>query len=151
MRHRLAILTCLLALLAPATALAQDGNPFDGSLPPAQQTPAPTPEPADNNNDDEVGRNTLWVIGGAVAVALLFFGFWISRDARSNLTDDERDHLRGVHKRDEGPHKHERKAKAKARAKGRAQRQARKTLRVGRPRHDVDAFATELVDDGLHP
>ena len=34
MRHRLAILTCALVLLAPAGALAQDGNPFDGSLPP---------------------------------------------------------------------------------------------------------------------
>ena len=129
MRHRLAILTCLLVLLAPAGALAQDGNPFDGSLPPAQPTPAPTTEPVNNSNDDEVGRNTLWVIGGGVAVALLIFGFWISRDARSNLTDEDRDHLRGVHQRDEGPHKHERQAKAKARAKGRAQRQARKAHR----------------------
>ena len=129
MRHRLAILTCLLVLVAPAGALAQDGNPFDGSLPPAQPTPAPTTEPVDRNNDDVVGRNTLWVIGGGVAIALLFFGFWISRDARSNLSDEDRDHLRGVHKRDEGPHKHERQAKAKARAKGRAQRQARKAHR----------------------
>ena len=128
MRHRLVILTCLLVLLAPATAIAQDGNPFDGSLPPAQPTPAPTAEPVDDN-DDEIGRNTLWIIGGGVAVALLFFGFWISRDARSGLSEDERDHLRGVHKRDEGPHKHEREAKAKARAKGRAQRQARKAHR----------------------
>ena len=128
MRHRLVILTCLLVLLAPATAIAQDGNPFDGSLPPAQPTPAPTAEPVDDN-DDEIGRNTLWIIGGGVAVALLFFGFWISRDARSGLSEDERDHLRGVHKRDEGPHKHERAAKAKARAKGRAQRQARKAHR----------------------
>ena len=128
MRLRLAILTCLLVLLAPAGALAQDGNPFDGSLPPAQPTPAPTTEPVDDN-DDEIGRNTLWVIGGGVAIALLIFGFWISRDARSNLSEDERDHLRGVHMRDEGPHKHERQAKAKARAKGRAQRQARKAHR----------------------
>ena len=128
MRHRLVILTCLLVLLAPATAIAQDGNPFDGSLPPAQPTPAPTAEPVDDN-DDEIGRNTLWIIGGGVAVALLFFGFWISRDARSGLSEDERDHLRGVHKRDEGPHKHEREAKAKARAKGGAQRQARKAHR----------------------
>jgi hypothetical protein len=129
MRHRLAILTLALILLAPAGALAQDGNPFDGSLPPAQQTPAPTPEPADTANDEAIGTTTLWIIGGAVAVALLMFGFWISRDARSNLSEEERDHLRGVHRRDEGPHKHERQAKAKARAKGRAQRQARKAHR----------------------
>ena len=128
MRYRLAILTLALVLLAPAGALAQDGNPFDGSLPPAQPTPAPTAEPVDDN-EDEIGRNTLWVIGGGVAIALLIFGFWISRDARSNLSEDERDHLRGVHMRDEGPHKHERQAKAKARAKGRAQRQARKAHR----------------------
>ena len=129
MRHRLAILTLALVLLAPAGALAQDGNPFDRSLPPAQQTPAPTPEPVDTANDEAIGTTTLWVIGGAVAVALLMFGFWISRDARSNLSEEERDHLRGVHRRDEGPHKHERQAKAKARAKGRAQRQARKAHR----------------------
>ena len=130
MRILLAILTCALVLLAPAGAVAQDGNPFDGSLPPAQPTPAPTAEPTNSTaEDDEVGRNTLWVIGGAVAIALLIFGFWISRDARSNLSEEDRDHLRGVHKRDEGPHKHERQAKAKARAKGRAQRQARKAHR----------------------
>ena len=129
MRHRLAILTCALVLLAPSGALAQDGNPFDGSLPPAQPTPAPTPESTDTSSQDDVGRNTLWIIGGGVAVALLIFGFWISRDARSNLSEEEREHLRGVHKRDEGPHKHERAAKAKARAKGRAQRQARKAHR----------------------
>jgi hypothetical protein len=135
MRHRLVILTSLLlvlVLLAPAAALAQDGNAFDGQLPPPQQTPAPAPEPVDSSSDDEIGRNTLWIIGGAVAVALLLVGFWISRDARSNLTDEERDHLRGVHQRDEGPHKHERQAKAKARAKGRAQRQARKAHRKGK-------------------
>jgi hypothetical protein len=132
MRHRLAILTSLLfilVLLAPAAALAQDGNPFDGQLPPAQQTPAPTPEAVDSSADDDIGRNTLFIIGGAVALALLFVGFWISRDARSSMTADERDHLRGTHQRDEGPHKHARQAKAKARAKTRAQRQARKAHR----------------------
>ena len=129
MRHRLAILTLALVLLAPAAAIAQDGNPFDGSLPPAQPTPAPTVEPADSADDDAIGTTTMWIIGGAAAIALLLVGFWISRDARSNLSEEERDHLRGVHKRDEGPHKHERAAKAKARAKGRAQRQARKAHR----------------------
>ena len=129
MRHRLAILTCLLVLLAPAAALAQDGNPFDGSLPPAQPTPAPTVQSDNSASQDDVGRTTLYLIAGGVFVALFFVGWWISRDARSNLSEEERDHLRGVHARDEGPHKHERAAKAKARAKGRAQRQARKAHR----------------------
>ena len=134
MRSRLAILTLLLVLLAPAAALAQDGNPFDGSLPPAQPTPAPTPETDDTSSQDEVGRNTLWIIGGGVAVALLFFGFWISRDARSNLPPDEREERRGPDGKPLHVHKHERQAKAKARAKGRAQRQARKAHRKGKAR-----------------
>jgi hypothetical protein len=129
MRHRLAILILVLVLLAPATALAQDGNPFDGQLPPAQPSQTATPEPVDSSNEDVVGRNTLWVIGGGVAVALLIFGFWISRDARSSLPPDERDERRGPDGKPLHVHKHERQAKAKARAKGRAQRQARKAHR----------------------
>ena len=134
MRYRLTILTLALLLLAPAGALAQDGNPFDGSLPPAQPTPVATPESNDTASQDEVGRDTLWIIGGGVAVALLFFGFWISRDARSNLPADERDERRGPDGKPLHVHKHERQAKAKARAKGRAQRQARKAHRKGKAR-----------------
>jgi hypothetical protein len=128
MRHRLAILTCLLVLLAPAAALAQDGNPFDGSLPPAQPTPAPTAEPIDSSTA-EGGRTTLYIIAGGVFAALLIGGWWISRDARSNLPEDEREERRGPDGKPLHVHKHERQAKAKARAKGRAQRQARKAHR----------------------
>ncbi len=134
MRYRIAILTLALVLLAPAGALAQDGNPFDGSLPPAQPTPVATPESNDTASQDEVGRNTLWLIGGGVAVALLIFGFWISRDARSNLPADEREERRGPDGKPLHVHKHERQAKAKARAKGRAQRQARKAHRKKSPK-----------------
>ena len=134
MRYRLAILTLALVLLAPAGALAQDGNPFDGSLPPTQPTPAPTPESNDSSAQDEVGRNTLWIICGGLAVALVFFGFWISKDARSNLPADERDERRGPDGKPLHVHKHERQAKAKARAKSRAQRQARKAHRKGKAR-----------------
>ena len=134
MRILLATLTCALVLLAPAGALAQDGNPFDGSLPPAQPTPAPTPETTDTFADDDIGRTTLWIIGGGVAIALLAFGFWISRDARSNLPRDEREERRGPDGKPLHVHKHERQAKAKARAKGRAQRQARKAHRKGKAR-----------------
>ena len=129
MRHRLAILTCVLVLLAPAAALAQDGNPFDGSLPPAQPTPAPTVESPDSSAEDDVGRTTLYLIAGGVFVALFFVGWWISRDARSNLPEDKRDEKRGPDGKPLHVHKHERQAKAKARAKSRAQRQARKAHR----------------------
>ena len=132
MRHRLAILTCALLLLAPAAALAQDGNPFDGQLPPPQPTQTAAPQPVDTTDQDTVGRNTLWIIGGGVAVALLFFGFWISRDARSSLPPDERDDRLGPDGKPLHVHKHERQAKAKARAKTRAQRQARKAHRKGK-------------------
>ena len=129
MRHRLAILSLVLVLLGPATAVAQDGNPFDGQLPQAPPAETATPEPVDTNSQDDVGRTTLYVIGGALLVFFFGIGWWISRDARANLPEDERDRLRDAHARDEGPHKHERRAKAKARAKGRAQRQARKAHR----------------------
>jgi hypothetical protein len=129
MRLRLAILTCALVLLAPAAAPAQDGNPFDGQLPPSQPTPAPTVEPV-ADPDEGFGRETLWLIGGGVAIALLVFGIWITRDARGSLPADEREER--WTRRDEGPHKHERQAKQKARAKTRAQRQARKAHRKGK-------------------
>jgi hypothetical protein len=67
-----------------------------------------------------------------VAIALLFFGFWISRDARSSLPREERDERLGPDGKPLHVHKHERQAKAKARAKGRAQRQARKAHRKGK-------------------
>jgi hypothetical protein len=126
MRIRLASLAVTLALLASgAPAAAQDGNPFDG-LPPPQPTPAPTVEPVQDANEG-FGRETLWIIGGALLVAFLGIGVWISRDARRTLPPEERDDPRGP--RDQGPHRHERQAKAKARAKGRAQRRARKAAR----------------------
>ena len=133
MRTLLAILTCALVLLAPAGAVAQDGNPFDGSLPPAQPTPAPTVE-SNGASDDDVGRTTLYIIAGGVFVALFFVGWWISRDARANLPEDERDEKRGPDGKPLHVHKHERQAKAKARAKGRAQRQARKAHRKKSPK-----------------
>jgi hypothetical protein len=129
MRHRLAILSLVLVLLAPATALAQDGNPFDGQLPPTQPQQTATPAPTSASTQQDTGRTTLYLIGGALLVFFVGIGWWISRDARANLTEEDRDSLRGVHRRDEGPHQHERQAKAKARAKGRAQRQARKAHR----------------------
>jgi hypothetical protein len=127
--RRFAAFITVLALLVPApAALAQGSNPFQG-VPPAQPTPAPTVAPTDNSTTDngQNDRSTLYVIAGALLVTFVFIGWFISRDARRNLPQDERDRLaRG---RDEGPHKRELKAKQKARAKSRAQRRARKTMR----------------------
>jgi hypothetical protein len=125
---RLAALAALvLALaLAAAPARAQLGNPFD-NLPPAA-TPTPTPPPADANADDETGRNTLYAIGGVLLVAFAVIGTWIARDARRSLPKE----LQEEHRRDEGPHRHERQAKARARAKARKARAARKRTRRAR-------------------
>jgi hypothetical protein len=129
--RRLALLIAVLALAAsPAAALAQDGNPFDGQLPPAQPTPQPTVEPVDDPADDDVGRVTLYAIGGALLLSFVGIGWWISRDARRALPADHRPEAERL--REQGPHRHERQAKAKARDKGRAQRQARKKSRAKR-------------------
>jgi hypothetical protein len=125
MRTSIATLAIALTLLATAApAFAQVGqNPFDNITPEPSETPTPT---AVDTSTDTTGRNTLYIIGGALVVAFAGIGIWIARDARSNLPEDLRDSDRP---RDQGPHKHERQAKAKARAKGRAQRQARKAGR----------------------
>jgi hypothetical protein len=122
MTRLLCLLTLLVALAVPASALAQ-GDAF-GPLPPAE-TPVPTVAPSDNTSttdDGGVGRSTLLLIGGGLVLLFAVIATVITRDARSHVPEDElRNRLR-----EEGPHKHKRQAKAKARAKGRAQRQARK-------------------------
>jgi hypothetical protein len=126
MRIRCTALIAALVLLVSAPAALAQSNPFDG-LPPAQPTPAPTVEPVKNAVNDNVGRDTLYLIGAALLVAFVGIGMWIARDARRNLPPEERDQLDG--RKTELAHKHVRQAKAKARAKGRAQRQARKAHR----------------------
>jgi hypothetical protein len=131
--RRLALVLALLALAAsPAGALAQAGNPFDGQLPPAQPSPEPTVEPVDDPADDDVGRVTLYAIGGALLLSFLGIGWWISRDARRALPPDHRPERERERLREQGPHRHERQAKAKARQKARMQRQARKKSRAKR-------------------
>jgi hypothetical protein len=127
MRRLAPILAALALAAAPAPALAQDGNPFN-PLPPAPPAPTATPEPQ-NTSDDDVGRQTLYVIGGGLLCFFVFIAWWISRDARRTLPPD---HRPGERLREEGPHRHERRAKAKARQKSRAQRQARRKSRSKR-------------------
>jgi hypothetical protein len=122
------VIVLALALLAPAGALAQGGgqNPF-GPLPPPQPTPVPTPEETDNPFGEDVGTTTLYVIAGALLIAFVAIGVFISRDARRAIPKDRRGERGRL--REQGPHKHERKAKAKARARTKAQRAARRRNR----------------------
>jgi hypothetical protein len=117
----------VLALVAPAGALAQ-GDPF-APLPPPAPEPTPQPPPDQGTVAEEasdVTRTVLFLVGGALLIVFIAIGFVITRDARRSLPESARptDGLR-----EEGPHKHSRQAKAKARKKGRAQRKARRVSR----------------------
>jgi hypothetical protein len=126
MTRLLCLLTLVVALAVPASALAQS-DAF-GPLPPAE-TPVPTVAPANNSNtqdDGGVGKTTLLLIGGGLVLLFAVITTVIMRDARAHVPEEQLRHRL----REEGPHKHKRQAKAKARAKGRAQKAARKkTLR----------------------
>jgi hypothetical protein len=133
MLRRTAVIALLLALLAPAAAAAQTQptqptEPFS-PLPPAQPTPAPTPEPEDEGflESEISGTSTLYVIAGALLIAFIAIGMFISRDARKSLPAGHRPDARRL--RDEGPHRHRRAAKARARARAKAQKAARRRNR----------------------
>lgn len=127
MSRRIALITTLLTLALAAPAAAQSGNAFT-PLPPAEPTAAPTAAPVKNSSDDNnTGRITLFAIGAALVLGFGIMGYFIMRDARKTLPEDERAGLGRL--RDQGPHAHKRQAKARARAKGRAQRNARKSNR----------------------
>jgi hypothetical protein len=128
MSRRIALITTLLTLALAAPAAAQDGGNAFSPLPPAAPTPTPTAAPVkDSTDDNNTGRVTLFVIGGALVIGFALMGYFIMRDARGALPEDERAGLGRL--RDQGPHAHKRQAKARARAKGRAQRNARKSNR----------------------
>jgi hypothetical protein len=130
---RLAALLTVLLLAVPApAALAQTdgGGGAFGPLPPAAPQPTATPEPAEDPTveaQEETDRTLLFAIGGLLLVLFVVIGRVITRDARKTIHEkrpDEKPRLR-----EEGPHRHARRAKAKARAKTRAQRRARRQNR----------------------
>jgi hypothetical protein len=120
MLRRLLSLALVVALLAPASALGQQNqsqDPFP-PLPQPQPTAAPAPEDDDGFlglNNEIGGSATLYIIAGALLVAFIAIGMFISRDARRT--------------REQGPHRHKRQAKARARARTKAQRSARRKNR----------------------
>jgi hypothetical protein len=126
MSRRIALITTLLVLALASPAAAQD-NPF-GPLPPAAtETPAPVAPTTSSSNDNNTGRNTLFVIGGALVVGFLIMGWFIMRDARKAIPEEDLAAMNRL--REQGPHAHKQHAKQKARQKGRQQRQARKANR----------------------
>jgi hypothetical protein len=125
MTRRIALITTLLALLLATPAAAQQ-NPF-GPLPQAAPTETPAPTATPSSSDNNTGRNTLFVIGGALVVGFLIMGWFIMRDARQAIPEEDLAAMSRL--REQGPHAHKQHAKAKARQKGRAQRHARKSNR----------------------
>jgi hypothetical protein len=133
MLRRILALALVTVLLAPVAALGQQNQqPNQDPFPPLPQ-PQPTPvaPPEEDNGflglDQEISGNATLYIAGALLIAFLGIGWFISRDARRALPADHRPGA--PRQRDEGPHKHKRQAKAKARARGKAQRTARRRNR----------------------
>jgi phosphate-selective porin len=126
MTRRIALITTLLAL-ALATPAAAQQNPF-GPLPQAAPTDTPTATPVSTKSEDNnTARNTLFIIGGALVIGFALMGWFIMRDARHSIPEEDLAAMNRL--REQGPHAHKQHAKAKARAKGRQQRQARKANR----------------------
>jgi hypothetical protein len=123
MTRRIALLTSLLVLALAVPASAQQ-NPF-GPLPSAD-TPVPTATPVSTTSDDETGKNTLFIIGGALIIGFAFMGWLIMRDARKTVPEVELSHQVN---RDEAWHQRQKQNKVKARKRTRAQKQARKAQR----------------------
>ena len=126
MSRRIALITTLL-VLALATPAAAQQNPF-GPLPSAPtEEPTPAPTATNSSDDTNTGRITLFVIGGALVIGFAIMGWFIMRDARRSIPEEDLAAMARL--REQGPHAHKQHAKAKARAKGRAQRTARKANR----------------------
>jgi len=105
----------------------------------AQNTPfgpVPTPEPTigPGGGQDEVSRETLYLIAAAVLLGVVALGYFIARDARSSLPADEREELE--RERDGSPipdleadQREKRARDKKQRAKAKAARRARRANR----------------------
>ena len=140
---RLVALLVMLALLAPGPAVASHegsggaaggaaggGGGAFGPLPPATPAETPTPEPQDLNPDDDVSRETMFLVAAAVILLFGGLGWAITRDARRSLTESDRAELEGTRVPGAAPRKQDlAKIKQKARQKTRAQKRARKKTR----------------------
>ena len=128
MRRIAGLLLCLAALAAPAPALAQS-SPF-GPLP--QPAPSATPTPEDTGTNvlgQDVGRSTLYLIGGGFLIFFVAIGWFISRDARRALPRGAESAALQERRADPKERHRRQREKQRARKKTRAQRQARKAHR----------------------
>jgi hypothetical protein len=130
---RLAASLCLLALVAPSAALAQQGG--GGAfqpLPPAPPEQPATQAPASSSNKDEGLSDTQQLLIAISGFVLLFgIGWAIVRDARSAAPVLARSRGAGeedVH-RPKGSQKPARVRHQQSRSKAKAARQARKKAR----------------------
>ena len=127
--RRTAFVLLLLCLALPAAAAAQS-NPF-GPLPqPAapEVTAEPVEDPADQSG---ISTSVLFAIAAGVLIVFVGIGLYITRDARSHLTEDDRRAIEAERVADgvETERKRSQQARKKAREKTRAQKQARKKQR----------------------
>jgi hypothetical protein len=132
---RLLALLVALALISPApAAFAQGGGGGAfGPLPPAQPAETPKPEEPKDSGSGEVSRQTLFMVALGVIASFFVLGWLITRDARRNLTDEDRAAVDSERTGEPLKKQDRAKAKQRAREKTRAQRQARKkTRRAGR-------------------
>ena len=128
MRRTACLLLSLAALAAPARAHAQQG-PF-GPLPEAPPAATPTPEDTDTSVfGQDVGRSTLYLIGGGFLIFFIGIGWFISRDARRALPRAEASAAVQDRRADPKERHRRQREKERARKKTRAQRQARKAHR----------------------
>ena len=123
MRRCLALTVLVLLMVAPA-ALAQSSNPF-GPLPQAAPEPTATPTPT-STSQDPISRTTLLLIAAGVAAVFVGLGVAVTRDARRNLTEHDREALEREPGAGRPSAKQRDAAKAKARQKAKAARAARK-------------------------
>jgi hypothetical protein len=127
MLRRVTLLLCLLALAAPAAALAQSDNPFGPlNLPPANTTPDAVTTSSTSSDDGGLKswQEVLIILAGGVLI--IGIGWAIVADARQNAPVEETEERSAAKARQEAEHK---RRKVQARAAGKRQRAARKRNR----------------------
>ena len=126
---RFAALLCVLALAAPASALAQGGGAFQ-PIPPAPPPPSTVEEqPTSNTNEDDGLSSTQQFLIAISGIVLLFgIGWLIVRDARSTAPVQDRGPATDEQRR-KGSQKPASIRHRQSRSKAKAARQARKKAR----------------------